>query len=126
MQSLVLQTSWERAIAPQDREVIESLFHETKNNNTELVVFSPIKEAINHKKDLLITVLVHNFSEQTLKFENTKIVYRVEDHVIAKHNFTIPVLPIPPMISMPWTFLFPEGSYSSNQPYESGILRLSE
>ena len=63
MQQLQFESSWDKQLAPQDRRNIEKIFQETKSLNSTSVIFSPIREAINHKDALLVSVLVHNFTK---------------------------------------------------------------
>ena len=107
MQQLRFESSWEKALSAQDRNHIEKLFNDTKQQHHSTLVFSPIREAINHRNELLITVLVHNFSHNPLTFENTRLVYSNEQEILAEKAFTLPSLTIPAQTSMPWTFIFP-------------------
>lgn len=107
MQQLQFESSWAKALSAQDRESIEKLFNETKQQHDSTIVFSPIRQAINHRNELLVTVLVHNFSQQPLQFKDTRLVYSNETEVLAENVFTLPTLTIPPQVSMPWTFIFP-------------------
>ncbi|MGM9943617.1 MAG: SLAP domain-containing protein [Lysinibacillus sp.] len=108
MQQLRFESSWDKALSAQDRDYIEKLFNDTKEQqHHSTIVFSPIREAINHRNELLITVLVHNFSQNPFTFEKTRLVYSNEQEILAEKEFTLPSLTIPPQVSMPWTFIFP-------------------
>ena len=107
MQQLQFESSWAKALSPQDREFVEKLFNDTKQQPDSTIVFSPIRQAINHRNELLITVLVHNFSQHPFTFDNTRLVYSNGQEVLAENVFTLPILTIPPQVSMPWTFIFP-------------------
>ena len=124
MQILQFEASWDKALARKDREKIKELFHETKYKNSSRILFTPIREAINHKEELLVSVLVHNFMDHPLHFEETKLSYNVQEELLAVHSFTLPALVIPSKVSMPWTFIFPKGSFSSQNPVENGRLIL--
>lgn len=113
MQQLQYETSWEKALAAQDRHNIEKIFNESKHLNSSDIICSPIRQAVNHKQQLLVTVLVHNFTDNPLTFNNTRLVYRTQQQIIADDEFTLLTLTIPPFVSMPWTFIFPEFSYTS-------------
>lgn len=108
MQKLQWEKSWDKAVATQDREQIELIFLKTKDLMIEDILFTPIREAINHKKEFLVTVLVHNFTDQELIFDKTRLVYAIGNERKASHLFTIPMLILPPKVSMPWTFIFPK------------------
>lgn len=124
MQELQFESAWDKQIAPQDRENIEKIFKETKHINSSSVIFSPIREAINHKDALLVSVLVHNFTEYPLTFQNTILYYSVNDEVIAEKEFTLPDLVIPSQVSMPWTFIFPKDSYRATPSFKHGKIEL--
>ncbi|MEO4053019.1 SLAP domain-containing protein [Solibacillus sp. CAU 1738] len=124
MQQLQFEASWDKALSAQDRDQIEKLFNETKEKHFANIVFSPIREAINHRNELLITVLVHNFSAIPLTFENTRLVYLNEQMILAEKLFTLPALVIPPKVSMPWTFIFPQGNYRSGNSNWAGRLQI--
>ncbi|WP_431027057.1 SLAP domain-containing protein [Lysinibacillus sp. LZ02] len=124
MQQLQLEASWDKALSAQDRAHIEKLFNEIKQQHYSTIVFSPIREAINHRNELLITVLVHNFSPFPLTFENTPLSYSNEQEVLAEQTFTLPALTIPAKVSMPWTFIFPQGSYTPGTSLWNGRLEI--
>ncbi|MCM3388347.1 SLAP domain-containing protein [Ureibacillus chungkukjangi] len=124
MQQLLFEASWEKALAPNDRQNIERIFHETKSLNHSAHYCAPIREAINHKEALLVTVLVHNFMDYPLIFENTRLLYRIQGKTIAEEIFNLPALTIPPKASMPWTFIFPKGSYKQELTYKYGELEI--
>lgn len=124
MQQLQFEASWEKTIAEQDRQLIETIFNETKHVPDSDILCSPIREAINHKEALLVTVLVHNFTDNPLAFHNVRLLYGVHNEVMADKNFTIPALVIPAKVSMPWTFIFPKGSYKQLTAFENGRLEI--
>ncbi|QFK70039.1 SLAP domain-containing protein [Pradoshia sp. D12] len=124
MQHLQFEKSWDKALSAQDRSYIEKVFVETKHLNGTGVIFSPIREAINHKEALLVTVLVHNFTDQPLTFNNTRLRYKIQGEVIAENEFTLPKLVIPNEVSMPWTFIFPKESYKPQIPIKNGRLEV--
>ena len=124
MQQLQFEASWDKALAPEDRQQIVKLFDDTKDINGSGIHFKPIREAINHREDLLVTVLVHNFSDQPLQFINQRLIYIIGGKVIGDAIFTLPTLVIPPRVSMPWTFIFPMDVYSKQPSFGNGKLEL--
>lgn len=115
---LQFEKSWNKALANIDRARIEQLFLHAKKSEH----FTAIREAINHEKTLLITTLVHNREHEPLTFNDVSLSYVIDAQVIANATFTLPKLIIPPHTSMPWTFLFPLGSYVQREYYEGGTL----
>lgn len=117
MQQLQFEASWEKAIAQKDRDEIEQLFQRTRQKREEDVECVVVRIAINHRQHLLVTALIHNFSQKPLQFNHRELQYAAS---ITK-SFHIPSLIIPPQTSMPWTFIFTEG-----QPFEmDGQLKIS-
>jgi len=110
MQRLEFEAAWDKTIAPADRKVIINLFNQTKNKQTETesIVLLPIRQALNHRNDLLATVLLHNFTDSIFSLEAIDLAYLENDRVIATHHFSFPGLTLPKETSMPWTFIFPQ------------------
>lgn len=106
MQKLQFEAAWEKTISPQDRLLIEEVFQQTKEER-KLVSCCLIRTAINHKKQMLITTLIHNRTDQQLNFHNREVSIITEPGNFTQ-NFTIDALKIPPYCSMPWTFIFDE------------------
>lgn len=124
MQQLQYETSWDKALSAQDRQAIEEIFNETKQQNTHDILLTPIREALNHKQELLVTVLVHNFTKYPLTFHKTRLVYRIQEGIIADKEFTLPMLTIPPQMSMPWTFIFAKNDYTERDSLWNGQLEI--
>lgn len=124
MQQLKFEASWDKGLAAQDRQNIERIFSETKHLNSSDIICYPIREAINHKEALLVSVLVHNFTDRPLTFHNVRLLYSIQGGVIADKVFTLPSLSIPFQVSMPWTFIFPKGSYTPQTSYKNGRLEI--
>ncbi|MBD8033975.1 SLAP domain-containing protein [Solibacillus merdavium] len=105
VQKLQFEAAWDKTIAKQDRLIIEQLFHQTKDEDTEEISCCFVRKALNHRQQLLLTVLIHNRSGDVLNFQNREVTCTTTKGVFAK-TFTIPNLNIPPHTSMPWTFIF--------------------
>ncbi|MED4401410.1 SLAP domain-containing protein [Metabacillus fastidiosus] len=124
MQQLQFEASWDKALSAQDRQNIERIFSETKYLNSADILCYPIREAINHQEDLLVSVLVHNFTDHSLIFNKARLVYSIQGDVIADKAFTLPALVISSQVSMPWTFIFPKDSYTRQISFENGRLEI--
>ncbi|MFC7686468.1 SLAP domain-containing protein [Ureibacillus sp. GCM10028918] len=124
MQQLQFEASWDKALSAKDRLKIEGIFTETKNINHSDILFSPIREAINHEESLLVTVLIHNFTDYPFGIHHISLLYSVQGEAFAEGVFTQPALTVPSKVSMPWTFIFPKGSYRTQTAYENGQLGL--
>ncbi|MCT2536281.1 SLAP domain-containing protein [Aquibacillus koreensis] len=123
MQKLLFEKSWQKQIAEKDRIHIENIFSELLSTS-EFPYFTPLREAKNHKGDLLVTVIIHNTSKQVLSFTKTKLSYISNEATIANHIFSIPALEIPPHTSMPWTFIFPIDQIDNSMEFKGGELEL--
>lgn len=126
MQQLKFEPSWNKAVAAKDREQIGRIFLKTKDHINKDILFSPIRVATNHKKEFLATVLIHNFTSQELAFKQTRLVYTVENELVAEHVFTIPALTLPPETSMPWTFIFPVHKHVEGSALPEGTLHIEK
>lgn len=105
MQQLAFHPAWDKTISKNDRLLIEELFEQTYDQADDLIMSPVIRAAINYKKELLITVLVHNFTHHAARFNQRSIFIQCDDFE-AEQVFTIPDLIIAPFTSMPWTFIF--------------------
>lgn len=124
MQNLQFESSWEKAIAIKDRELITEIFQDSNMIDGQIIRLVPIWEALNYKGEILITVLIHNFADIEQIFHKQKIAYIEKDTIIAEHTFTVPKLIIKPKTSMPWTFIFPVESLRVKEINGNGKLEL--
>jgi len=125
MQKLHFESAWDKTLSVKDRERIQQVFLQT-NLTSKKVEFTPLWEAMNHRGELLITVLVQNFSDQIIAFHNEKMQYWENENIVAEHIFTLPALMIEPSTSMPWTFIFPTVSFCSPPLLNSGKITIAE
>ena len=109
MQKLQFEQAWNKTISQNDRLAIEQLFQKTALLQENHIACPIFRQAINHKNKMLVTVLIHNFSDQVLTFENRTVHCKLDDGQVSQ-NFTIQALRIPAKTSMPWTFIFEESS----------------
>lgn len=124
MQELQFETTWNKSISIKDRTIIEEIFKETSTLPLKNIHFYPIRETINHKGDLLVTVLIHNFTDNKLIFHDQSIVYYENEIIVAEHTFTILKLVVPPNTSMPWTFIFPAANLYTQVAFQNGRLEI--
>ncbi|KMY48707.1 SLAP domain-containing protein [Peribacillus loiseleuriae] len=122
MQKLQYESSWDKTLSNKDRKIIEGIFLETSLLNQNRIQFTSLWQAMNHKGELLVTVLVHNFSHQDCSFMNKKLRYMENNEIIAEHTFTLPSLIVQPETSMPWTFIFPVEVLKCHGSLENGRL----
>lgn len=123
MQQLYFHPAWDKTISPQDRASIENLFEQTYRRIDDLIMSPAIRTAINYKNELLVTVLVHNFTHHSATFNN-RTVYVHYGSFHAEQAFTIPELVIAPFTSMPWTFIFKERTEYEKLTLEKVVLEI--
>jgi len=115
MQQLMFESSWDKAIAEQDRVKIEQSFSRQAPLIGESIHFVYDKKAVNYKQEILITTLIHNGTEEPLMIEDALINF-VEGDQHLQGIFTVPCT-IPAKSSMPWTFIFSETNSSESPKY---------
>lgn len=112
MQQLYLHPTWEKAISYADRTLIEKVFEETYTQTDDVIMNPIVRTAFNYKQELLVTVLIHNFTHHAIRIKN-RSVYLYCGEYFEEKVFNIPELTIAPFTSMPWTFIFePKDDYS--------------
>ncbi|WP_445492533.1 SLAP domain-containing protein [Niallia sp. 03133] len=124
MQKLIFEPAWNKTISQKDRKSIEEIFQRAEIVQTTNVSFTPLWQAINHKGDLLVTVLIHNVNNQKLPFDHTKLKYFEDEALIAEHVFSFPSILLSPNVSMPWTFIFPKENLFQQPSFQNGYLQI--
>lgn len=124
MQKLMFESSWDKALSDKDRKSIEKTFLETSKYNNDTIQLTPLWQAFNHKGELLVTVLIHNFTEHSFSLNGTKLRYSVNNEILAEHLFTLPYFAIQAKCSMPWTFIFPKEQLNNKLLVENGQLEI--
>lgn len=104
MQQLVYHPAWEKQLSIQDRKLIENVFEQTYNVQHDILETPFIRAAFNHKNELLVTVLIHNFTHRAIGV-NDKFVQLSQGELFFEQKFTLPTR-IAAFSSMPWTFIF--------------------
>jgi SLAP domain-containing protein len=125
MQKLLYEEAWDKTISADDRALIKEIFHEAVLDDIKLIQFTPLWQAVNHKGELLITVIIHNVSKNAFSIINQSVYYKAGEETIAKHEFTLP-LTVKGKTSMPWTFIFPARSIIVKPLPENGYLELEK
>lgn len=113
MQKLFFEPAWDKTIAEVDRELITKHFRTLQPKDN--VYLSFLREAVNHKNELLVTVLIHNGQRDPLQIEETAIAYQPAHKSTIVSVFHLPLL-IPAKTSMPWTFIFSSSNQTEQIP----------
>ncbi|RDW17348.1 SLAP domain-containing protein [Oceanobacillus arenosus] len=122
MQRLQFEPTWDKALSDKDRSLINLTHSETKARANNRIEFIRIREAFNHRGELLVMVLIHNSTKTAFRFQEEKLRYVEGSNLIAVHTYTLPSVISEPETSMPWTFIFPVESLRSKPVLENGSL----
>ncbi|SFM49074.1 SLAP domain-containing protein [Gracilibacillus orientalis] len=114
MQRLFFEDAWNRTINDEDRLDIEKTFEQTKKDADDGVSFVPIRSAVNHRNDLLVTTLIHNFQSEAADLTNINIQLFQENKQITSQQIEETRLHLPAKTTMPWTFIFPKMGHENN------------
>jgi SLAP domain-containing protein len=123
MQTLKLEAAWEKTISEKDRSIVQRAFN-LESLNGEPIQFTPLRMDRNYKGELLVIVIVHNTTDKERKFINDKISLVHGEVTLAEQVFTLPNLVVEAKTSMPWTFIFPVGSYRDSEELSEGVLMI--
>jgi len=121
MQQLFFEAAWDRTISDQDRRYITELFEAKDHEKGKGLESTYIHHAINHRGDLLYTVMLHNYQDIAYAFVDKNASLQDPDGNIITEKFTIPVN-ISPRTSMPWTFIFPSSMVGAVKVSEASFL----
>ncbi|MFD1039725.1 SLAP domain-containing protein [Virgibacillus byunsanensis] len=124
MQKLQFESAWDKTVSKKHRKIIEDAFASTEFLLDDSIQVTSLWQALNHKGNLLVTTLVHNTTQQSFSFQNTKLRYVEDNLVIAEHTFTIPAFVVEPKTSIPWTFIFPKESLVSSTTFQDGDIEI--
>ena len=104
MQQLVFHPAWEKQLSTQDRALIEDVFERTYTEQYDVLTTPFIRAAFNHKQQLLVMVLIHNFTHRAIGIHEKFVQLSQGEHFF-EQQFTVPTR-IAAFSSMPWTFIF--------------------
>ncbi|SHG28201.1 SLAP domain-containing protein [Ornithinibacillus halophilus] len=127
MQQLQFESAWDKTIANDDREHIIQVFNKNMDlyHQSQGISFTSLRYAKNHKDDLLVIAIVHNTTNEPFIFKDQMVSYTVNHELIGEYSFSISVDHLPPKTSMPWTFIYPKGTYSL-EVNKLGVLKLED
>ncbi|WP_339215791.1 SLAP domain-containing protein [Ornithinibacillus sp. FSL M8-0202] len=124
MQTLQYESAWNKTISQQDRTLVEETFKKAALT-ADPIQFTPLRIDWNYKRELLVIVIVHNTTESDYTFNQEKLSLKLQDRTLGEHTFTTPNLLVKAKTSMPWTFIFPVGSYQENSNIKDGRLEIT-
>lgn len=111
VQTLEMESAWEKTVSDQDRELIMRTFAGLTHTRKQDFAYTYLRHDFNHRGALLVIALIHNYDRHKRTFIDHEVqCCDKSGTIIAAESFTIPVQ-ISANTSMPWTFIFPAGSY---------------
>ncbi len=120
MQRLKFHPAWERQMDPSMQVEIEEKFHQTLNERD---MFVPLYHALNHQGDYLLTILIHNRTDESMDLSSFALTISDTKTLAEQEGFPTAEWSIEPHTSSPWTFIF-----SSQNHWVSDVekIRISE
>lgn len=126
MQELLFESSWDKNLAERDRTHIQAVYNQSVLRLPSTGIhFTELWKAKNHHNNLLLTTLIHNRNNHYFVWRQYILQYRLSNQILARHPFDISSLNIPAKTSMPWTFIFPSGTYTKRVWKEKGLLEVA-
>ncbi|EQB38492.1 MULTISPECIES: SLAP domain-containing protein [Virgibacillus] len=122
MQRLIFEQAWAKTIDPNDRRTIEQVFAEANASETNQS-FVPLQQARNHRGDLLIMVIIQNYTSEQWTLDPITLTYYENENCVATHTFSDPRLILDAKCSMPWTFIFPKTVIQQEPNFINGYLK---
>ncbi|MBR7553441.1 SLAP domain-containing protein [Allobacillus sp. GCM10007491] len=110
MQQLQYHSAWIKQVDSTLDQQIQKAFIQTRENEDQIIV--PLRQAINHKGDYLLTVLLHNREQQILNLSTVHLSVSSLYFQANQQHFSSAEWSVEPMTSAPWTFIFSESNYS--------------
>jgi SLAP domain-containing protein len=123
MQRLIFESAWDKTIDVKDRQDIITAFEQAKQSGDNQL-FIPLCSAINHRRDLLVSVIIQNDTDKILSLQHKTLTYIEGAKPIATQTFHDRRLTIPAKRSMPWTFIFPRSTLKKEPQLEDGHLQV--
>jgi hypothetical protein len=68
MQRLIFESAWDKTIDVKDRQDIITAFEQAKQSGDNQL-FIPLCSAINHRRDLLVSVIIQNDTDKILSLQ---------------------------------------------------------
>ncbi|MFC0015709.1 MULTISPECIES: SLAP domain-containing protein [Allobacillus] len=110
MQQLLYHSAWNKQVDSTLDQQIQKAYIQTRDDEDQVIV--PLRQAVNHKGDYLLTVLLHNRKQQTLNLSTVHLSVSSPNFKANQQQFSSAEWSIAPMTSAPWTFIFSQANYS--------------
>ncbi len=110
LQQLLYHPAWKKQVDSGLDQQIQETFLQTRDDQEKVII--PIRQAINHNGDYLLTVLFHNRTQQAIHLSNIHLSVSSPYFQAVQHQFPTTEWYVEPQTSSPWTFIFREMNYS--------------
>lgn len=108
--TLKFEDKWEKTISENDRKLILEVYERFPIQPGK-ITFAPVRVSMNHKGDLLATVLIRNGDQSDWTLENKNLCYVESGEIAAKGCFSHPSLTVSAQSAVPWTFIFKSSTF---------------
>ncbi len=115
--SLDLAESWEKSLADEDKQKLQSLVQSIQPPKPGEVNFMGLQIKQAENGDLHATLLIRNGSNKNIQIQQLPL--QIEDaagDVVAQGAFTLHDFEVKANTSKPWTFIFPKALVTKEQP----------
>jgi accessory Sec system S-layer assembly protein len=115
--SLDLAESWEKSLADEDKEKLESIINSIQPPKPGEVNFMGLQIKQAENGDIHVTLLIRNGSDKNIQIQQLPL--QIEDaagDIVARGGFTLDSFEVKANTSKPWTFIFPKSLVHKEQP----------
>ncbi|MBA2874561.1 accessory Sec system S-layer assembly protein [Thermaerobacillus caldiproteolyticus] len=115
--SLDLAESWEKSLADEDKQKLQSLVQSIQPPKPGEVNFMGLQIQQTEHGDLHVTLLIRNGSDKNIEIQQLPL--QVEDaagDIVARGAFTLNDFEVKANTSKPWTFIFPKSLVTKENP----------
>jgi accessory Sec system S-layer assembly protein len=115
--SLDLAESWEKSLADEDKEKLESIINSIQPPKPGEVNFMGLQIRQAENGDIHATLLIRNGSDKNIQIQQLPL--QIEDaagDIVARGGFTLDSFEVKANTSKPWTFIFPKLLVLKEQP----------
>lgn len=114
--TLDLEESWQASLSEDQKLNLENIVKNLQPLSVGEVNFMGLEANIIAERGLAVTLLIRNASNRSIFIENLPLVFEdASQEVVAQAGFQLNNLEIKSQTCKPWTFVFPESSFTKEQ-----------
>ncbi|QSB49416.1 accessory Sec system S-layer assembly protein [Parageobacillus toebii] len=115
--SLDLEESWEKSLAAEDKEKLQSLVQSIQPPKPGEVNFMGLQIRQTEQGDLHVTLLIRNGSDKNIHIQQLPLqVHDASGDIVASGAFSLDNFEVKANTSKPWTFIFPKSLVTKENP----------